>query len=44
VGADWARRDDRGAEERLTLAERAPLADVGELRRNPLLEMHRRGG
>jgi cyclic pyranopterin phosphate synthase len=40
----WRRRADRGAEERLRLAERLPLARVEELRGNPHLEMHTRGG
>ena len=40
----WTGRSDRGAEERLAAAERAPLANQGELRTNPHLEMHTRGG
>jgi GTP 3',8-cyclase len=40
----WQRRADRGAEERLALHHRAPLADVAELRGDPRLEMHTRGG
>jgi cyclic pyranopterin phosphate synthase len=40
----WQRRTDRGAEERLALLHRTPLADVAELRENPRLEMHTRGG
>jgi GTP 3',8-cyclase len=41
----WSARNDRGAEERLRLAEtRAPLASSGELKGNPHLEMHTRGG
>ncbi|MEO8189267.1 MAG: GTP 3',8-cyclase MoaA [Acidobacteriota bacterium] len=42
--ATWTRRDDRGAEERLALPARAPLIAAGELRRDPHLEMHTRGG
>jgi GTP 3',8-cyclase len=41
----WARRDDRGAEDRLALhAGRAALASANELRAQPHLEMHTRGG
>jgi GTP 3',8-cyclase len=40
----WRRRADRGAEARLALAERRPLIQIGELRRDPHLEMHTRGG
>jgi cyclic pyranopterin phosphate synthase len=41
----WARRRDRGAEDRLKLAQqRGPLRTAAELRADPLLEMHRRGG
>jgi cyclic pyranopterin phosphate synthase len=41
----WRQRADRGAEERLELRERrAPLAAVPELRPDPHLEMHTRGG
>jgi len=40
----WRRRDDRGAEERLALRNRAPLVGVEELRVDPHLEMHTRGG
>jgi len=46
IGAAWARRDDRGAEERLAsaLRGRAPLLPVAELKRDPHLEIHTRGG
>ncbi len=44
VSAGWARRSDRGAEVRLGLAARQPLAPQPELRSNPHLEMHTRGG
>jgi cyclic pyranopterin phosphate synthase len=44
VAGTWRRRDDRGAEARLGLAERRPLVQVGDLRRDPHLEMHTRGG
>jgi GTP 3',8-cyclase len=40
----WQRRSDRGAEQRLALLHRAPLADAAELRGDPRLEMHTRGG
>lgn len=40
----WQQRRDRGAEERLALAHRAPLVQIGELRKDPHLEMHTRGG
>ena len=42
--ARWEGRSDRGAEERLALGERDPLARAEELRANPHLEMHTRGG
>ncbi len=44
IRATWERRSDRGAEERLRVRERGPLASVSELRREPHLEMHTRGG
>lgn len=40
----WIERRDRGAEERLAVAARAPLFKVEELRANPHREMHTRGG
>jgi GTP 3',8-cyclase len=40
----WTARADRGAEERLALRDRTPLIQIGELRRDPHLEMHTRGG
>ena len=40
----WRARADRGAEERLRLRDRSPLLQVAELRRDPHLEMHTRGG
>ena len=40
----WEARTDRGAEERLRLRHRSPLVEVAELRRDPHLEMHTRGG
>jgi cyclic pyranopterin phosphate synthase len=45
IAAAWNSRRDRGAEERLRLADaRQPLAGSGELRAAPHLEMHTRGG
>ncbi len=40
----WTRRDDRGAEERLAIRERVSLITPAELKRDPHLEMHTRGG
>ena len=40
----WRNRTDRGAEERLALKDRRPLVQIGELRKDPHLEMHTRGG
>lgn len=40
----WGARSDRGAEERLALSRRRPLARAGELKDDPHLEMHTRGG
>lgn len=42
--AAWRRRRDRGAEDRLAAAARAPLIPADDLRRDPHLEMHTRGG
>lgn len=44
IRAGWEGRTDRGAEERLALAEREPLYQVGGLRADPHREMHTRGG
>ena len=44
ITATWRQRSDRGAEQRLTLAQRRPLVQIGELKRDPHLEMHTRGG
>ncbi|HBP22539.1 MAG TPA: GTP 3',8-cyclase MoaA [Planctomycetes bacterium] len=45
VATIWGERLDRGAEERRALAtRRRPLALAGELRADPHLEMHTRGG
>ena len=40
----WKKRDDRGAEERLTAEKRGALAVAEELKGKPHLEMHTRGG
>ena len=40
----WQARIDRGAEERLGIDHRAAFVPVEELRRDPHLEMHTRGG
>lgn len=40
----WRERGDRGAENRLALSRRGPLANVDELQENLHLEMHTRGG
>ncbi|MDE3154275.1 MAG: cyclic pyranopterin phosphate synthase MoaA, partial [Acidobacteriota bacterium] len=40
----WQARTDRGAEQRLALRTRSTLIPLAELKRNPHLEMHTRGG
>jgi cyclic pyranopterin phosphate synthase len=44
IESEWARRDDRGAEDRLGIAPRDVLVKPEGLRKNPHLEMHTRGG
>jgi cyclic pyranopterin phosphate synthase len=44
ITSSWRTRADRGAEQRLHMAERRPLVQIGELKRDPHLEMHTRGG
>jgi cyclic pyranopterin phosphate synthase len=44
VASTWSARDDRGAEERLAAPHRGPLIQIAQLRRDPRLEMHTRGG
>jgi cyclic pyranopterin phosphate synthase len=44
IAGGWTARRDRGAEERLALRDRSPLMQIGQLRRDPHLEMHTRGG
>ena len=40
----WGARDDRGAEQRLEIADRRALVEAERLREDPHLEMHTRGG
>lgn len=40
----WTARQDRGAEHRLKTRDRQPLIPLTDLRRDPHLEMHTRGG
>jgi len=40
----WIGRTDRGAEDRLRERERTPLVAIEDLRADPHLEMHTRGG
>jgi len=44
IRAAWAGRTDRGAEQRLALPDRGRSVDRDELRDDPRLEMHTRGG
>jgi cyclic pyranopterin phosphate synthase len=44
IAGGWRARRDRGAEERLAARDRTPLFPASELRRDPHLEMHTRGG
>ncbi len=45
ISSGWSARTDRGAEERLKLhAQRAALNTTGQLKADPHLEMHTRGG
>ncbi len=44
IAQAWSARRDRGAEERQALHARGVLFPVEDLRRNPHLEMHTRGG
>jgi GTP 3',8-cyclase len=44
ITGGWRARDDRGAEERLRNRHRTPLIPLTELKRDPHLEMHTRGG
>jgi cyclic pyranopterin phosphate synthase len=42
--ARWKARDDRGAEERLSVRNRSSLIPLSSLKKDPHLEMHTRGG
>ena len=44
LDSTWRHRTDQGAVDRVAMRERAPLADPAELRQDPHLEMHTRGG
>jgi len=44
IGETWRGRVDRGAEERLAVAERGALYRIDSLRADPHREMHTRGG
>jgi len=44
IGRVWGARTDRGAEARLAARDRAPLMPAAELKKDPHLEMHTRGG
>jgi GTP 3',8-cyclase len=44
IAEAWQAREDRGAEERASRNHRETLVTVEELRRDPHLEMHTRGG
>ncbi len=44
IAPTWRERRDRGAEERLEMGRRVPFVQVADLRRDPHLEMHTRGG
>jgi cyclic pyranopterin phosphate synthase len=44
VTSTWQRRRDRGAEQRQALRDRGVLVEIDNLRNDPHLEMHTRGG
>jgi len=44
VTGEWQARTDRGAEDRLALGERGGSVPLTDLRKDPHLEMHTRGG
>jgi cyclic pyranopterin phosphate synthase len=44
IARTWQARNDRGAEARLALRDRAPMIPLSSLKRDPHLEMHTRGG
>ncbi|MCY2957549.1 MAG: GTP 3',8-cyclase MoaA [Planctomycetota bacterium] len=44
ISQTWQQRDDRGAELRAAMPDRQPLVAAAQLRSQPHLEMHTRGG
>jgi cyclic pyranopterin phosphate synthase len=44
IATTWRGRNDRGAEVRLGMRDRAPMIPLSSLKRDPHLEMHTRGG
>lgn len=44
ISTIWRNRADRGAEQRATTGHRGVLVDIDQLRQDPHLEMHTRGG
>jgi len=44
ISSEWQARTDRGAEDRLALGERRGFVPLTDLRKDPHLEMHTRGG
>ena len=44
IAREWRARTDRGAEDRLALGERRAFVPLTDLRKDPHLEMHTRGG
>jgi cyclic pyranopterin phosphate synthase len=44
IASAWSARTDRGAEDRLAAVGREALVQITDLRRDPHLEMHTRGG
>jgi cyclic pyranopterin phosphate synthase len=44
ITREWLARTDRGAEDRLALGERRAFVPLTDLRKDPHLEMHTRGG
>jgi cyclic pyranopterin phosphate synthase len=44
IASHWQKRADRGAEERKALDLRGAFVGIEQLRKDPHLEMHTRGG
>jgi GTP 3',8-cyclase len=44
ITSAWSRRVERGADDRLAKHQREPSVEIGDLREDPHLEMHTRGG